>query len=551
MQTKKTKVESARGETFRIGPSVKIDPIYVAVHEWKQHLESHQVITDERKVKSYEQSTYNSSIRIAVVLKPRSTEELAMCVRIANKYSVSIYTVSKGRNWGLGSKTPVKNYSVLIELSALNTIRAYSEDYGYVVVEPGVTFQQCAEFLKFKKSKFFLNVIGGPSDASIIGNVLDRGDGIGPLSERFPYVLNYEVMLADGSIIKTGFGNFTNSEIANLFPHGVGPSLDGLFSQSSFGIVTKMTVWLSPKTDHFTMLFSNYDSDQQLSDLIDNLKPVYLSGTYRTPMYFWNDFKHLSNIRSYPWKEMGGETPLRRDVLAKFKKEYNFKKWNCMTSLYPLTKFGRQYQVKELTSFMKKAADSIHIVDQARFKVLKKINKLIPLKGFDFLVDFWENNPFLGTPYKKTVQSLWWRKKQQLVSGDPHQDRCGALWMCFVTPFSGKQLTKATKVIESMVLSHGLEPNIAFFLSNTGRYIRVFVVLIYDKDIEAEDKAARSCHTEVMDYILKQGFLCNRLDTQSMDYFKSLSSSTYKEYMVKLKNAFDPNFIMSEGRYEF
>jgi hypothetical protein len=56
-----------------------------------------------------------------------------------------------------------------------------------------------------------------------------------------------EVVLANGEIVRTGMGAMpdatTQHQSANtwqLFPYGFGPYADGIFTQSNFGIVTKM-----------------------------------------------------------------------------------------------------------------------------------------------------------------------------------------------------------------------------------------------------------------------------------------------------------------------
>ena len=56
-----------------------------------------------------------------------------------------------------------------------------------------------------------------------------------------------EIVLANGELVRTGMGALpdptTDSKSANtwqLFPYGFGPYADGLFTQSNFGIVTKM-----------------------------------------------------------------------------------------------------------------------------------------------------------------------------------------------------------------------------------------------------------------------------------------------------------------------
>ena len=55
-----------------------------------------------------------------------------------------------------------------------------------------------------------------------------------------------EIVLANGEVLRTGFGHFGTAKAANVYKYGVGPYIDGLFTQSNFGIVTKIGVWLMP-----------------------------------------------------------------------------------------------------------------------------------------------------------------------------------------------------------------------------------------------------------------------------------------------------------------
>jgi hypothetical protein len=68
-----------------------------------------------------------------------------------------------------------------------------------------------------------------------------------------------EVVLPDGTLLRTGMGALPGKEGADnptweSFQHAYGPAIDGIFSQSNFGIVTKMGFWLMPETGHRKLL---------------------------------------------------------------------------------------------------------------------------------------------------------------------------------------------------------------------------------------------------------------------------------------------------------
>jgi hypothetical protein len=75
---------------------------------------------------------------------------------------------------------------------------------------------------------------------SVIGNSLDRGWGYTPYGDNCSHICGMEVVLADGTILRTGMGQIEGAKTWQLFKNGYGPGFDGLFNQSNFGIVVKM-----------------------------------------------------------------------------------------------------------------------------------------------------------------------------------------------------------------------------------------------------------------------------------------------------------------------
>ena len=121
----------------------------------------------------------------------------------------------------------------------MNRIVSYDEQNAVMTVEPGVTFEQAAEFLRQQGSGLYLTAIGGPPDSSVLANALERGDGVGPMGDRAKYWTGLEVVLPKGECFHTGLEAFENSLSGKLAQFGLGPALEGLFLQSNLGIVTR------------------------------------------------------------------------------------------------------------------------------------------------------------------------------------------------------------------------------------------------------------------------------------------------------------------------
>ena len=80
----------------------------------------------------------------------------------------------------------------------------------------------------------------------MVGNTLDHGVTYLPYGQDMAAQCGMEVVLADGELLRTGMGAMPDNKAWHVYKRGLGPTLDQLFMQSNFGIVTKMGVWLMP-----------------------------------------------------------------------------------------------------------------------------------------------------------------------------------------------------------------------------------------------------------------------------------------------------------------
>jgi hypothetical protein len=60
------------------------------------------------------------------------------------------------------------------------------------------------------------------------------------------------------------------------FQYGYGPYIDGIFTQSNFGIVTKMGLWLMPKTEHLTYMVT-FPRDDDFEEIIEIIRSLMVN----------------------------------------------------------------------------------------------------------------------------------------------------------------------------------------------------------------------------------------------------------------------------------
>ena len=521
-----------------------------ALSEWTAALGHLFVISDPEHLRRARTATFPTSARVGAILRPANRQEVQRAVQIANRFGIPISAISTGKNWGYGSRAPV-NDAVLLDLSRLNRIVDFDEDLAYVTVEPGVTQQQLHDFLTARGSRLWMDATGSSPGCSIVANTLERGFGHTPMGDHCGCASGFEVVLPTGECIETGFSRFRNTRAGALSRWGLGPSLDGLFSQSNLGIVTRMSIWLMPAPEYFQAFF--FQTDRSIGPIVEALRPLKQNGTIRSVMHIGNDYKIFSGTRDFPWDETGSKTPLTPDVMATLRRRLRIAPWSGSGALY-----GTRNQVREARRLLRNAlrgsVDRLQFVDDRRLRLLQRLETPYRLiTGRDDLQRTLKLLPPLlalqkGIPSDKFLPSMYWRKRGPAARTlDPDVDRCGLLWCSPVAPSTAHDVEAVTRLATDVVLAHGFEPMISVSLINERSTVTT-IAITYDRDQPGDDERAIACYHVLTKQLLDIGYPPYRLSVAAMDYMDS--GGDYAQVLQSIKKALDPNGILAMGRYE-
>ena len=173
-----------------------------------------------------------------VVLRPETPEQISQILKHCNLRGIPVTT--RGGGTGLsGGALPIHG-GVVVSMSRFNRILEIDERNLQATVEPGVITQVFQEAV-IEKGLFY------PPDPSsrgtcFIGGNLAHCSG-GPRAVKYgvtrDYVLDLEVVLASGDIIRTGAKVLKNSTGYNLTQLMVG-------SEGTLGVITKVVFKLLP-----------------------------------------------------------------------------------------------------------------------------------------------------------------------------------------------------------------------------------------------------------------------------------------------------------------
>ncbi|MDX2216891.1 MAG: glycolate oxidase subunit GlcD [Oculatellaceae cyanobacterium bins.114] len=201
--------------------------------------------------------------RPALVVLPRTTEQVAELVKVCDRYQVPF--IARGAGTGLsGGGLPIEN-SVLIVTALMNRILEVDLENQRVVVQPGVINNWVTQAVS--GSGFYY--APDPSSqiiCSVGGNVAENSGGVHCLKYGVTtnHVLGLKVVLPDGSIV----------DIGNKIPEMPGYDLTGLFvgSEGTLGIATEITLRILKAPEAIHVLLADFTSveaaGQAVSDII-------------------------------------------------------------------------------------------------------------------------------------------------------------------------------------------------------------------------------------------------------------------------------------------
>jgi glycolate oxidase len=205
------------------------------------------LLTDAHSCSLYAQDVFTKDIPALAVAIPNNTEELSKVVKTATEAGNAVIPRGGGMSYTSGL-IPINSSTIMVDMSRMNNVVEINQEDMYVTVECGCTWKALHEALDGTGlrtpywgtlSGIRATVGGGLSQNAIFW-------GSGQYGTAADSVIGLEVVLSDGSVIKTGSGAQVNS--TPFFRH-FGPDLTGVFTcdNGALGFKAKATLRLIPE----------------------------------------------------------------------------------------------------------------------------------------------------------------------------------------------------------------------------------------------------------------------------------------------------------------
>jgi 4-cresol dehydrogenase (hydroxylating) len=442
--------------------------------------------------------------RILGVLSPQTPEQVRALVTTLSSAggAVSLHPYSTGRNWGLGSREPVQDNVVALDLSGLDKIRGVDLAGGWAVVEPGVTQAQLAHSLE--GTDRIVNLTASSAHTSVVGNILDRGVGL--RRPRVEDLLGLEVVLPGGDLIHVGWWPSPNSAGPAYAP-GLGPCLLHAFVQSSLGIVTAAAVHLPPRPEALRVIWLQFSPDV-LTPAIDQFRRWVSQGLAHNSLRVY-DPAAAAAYRGRPGQYLAHV---------------------CLD--------GAARAVDALSTIIMDEANHSglfstiwHADTPALAPEDRQLARLV-------------NKEYAGTPDPDDL--LLTTKTGH--SPDMMDERAGLLFFLPVIPLSGRAVEHSQSLLRQAVDETGARCGATYFTLDSDLTLAV-VAIKFNRE-QAEATRAHQALDRLYQLFTASGFTPCRLDIDHAHWVDQLSPDTAARQLVRrVKEMIDPHHVIAPGRY--
>ncbi len=468
-------------------------------HRFEAVLGPDRVVSDPAALDAYNDDySEHDPIPPALALLPDSVEQVQAIVRVAAEMRVPLTPRVAGTNVG-GLAIPPEG-GVVVDLRRMNRVVAVHADDMVAIIEPGVTQQQLKDHLEAANLPLTFGFSLGPRRSSVLANL--TLDGLTNRSLKYgamgECVAGFEVVLADGSVVKTGAWALSDVPFAKS-PF---PDLSGLFIgwQGTTGIVTKAAFHLAPKHPLSERLFiltysthATFEAMRRLSrlEVCDDIGGLS-----------WPTGKMMLGVpRPHPVPDDGEPRFfLYVDLTAEAHEELAYKRDALRGVIDALRAGGERYE------------------DPLDVETLVGLNPAMnKFASFPTDLDFLTDHPGKGLT-----------------------------WIGTYGPLS--RFDEAADHGVRIMVEHGIAPAIVSRSMKGGRFGVLRFLAIFDKKNPEEIARVRAVNLDLLRAMTQRGFVMYKTPPWALRELQSKMDPGMQALMRKVKGLLDPQGILNPGK---
>jgi 4-cresol dehydrogenase (hydroxylating) len=373
-----------------------------------------------------------------------------------------------------------------------------------------------------------------------------------------------DVVLPDGRLLHTG-GPLQQNRSRYVHRFGIGPYLDGLFSQSNFGVVVRTGVWLTPKPKNFELCIME-TSEDKIPNLIDALRELSLHGSIHSNFHIANDIAMLSILKKYPYDMLKpGEKSLSAVALQQLRRRYRMAQWSVSLGIYGSSREIAAYK-KEIKSHVAGLART-EFVDRRKYALVRWLLRNLSTPILGSILSFGHRkiagreremielipgsyDLHLGRPDSRFAHLAYFKAPGSLPANgqlDPARDNAGSVWHAPVVPATGKDTACILGIARKLYRKWDIDFYCCFARMNP-RAQFCLMGMLFNPENSDEVNRIRGLQHDLSEEINKAGYQSYRTGLSSFPSMRD-QNQNLADILSDIKAAVDPHGVFAPGRY--
>ena len=441
------------------------------------------------------------------VALPEDIEQLRAVLSVATENNVSLWVLPNTEaNGGMVGAATDRDILV-IDQSRMNNIVEVNSKAAYALVEPGVSYTQLNEYLEENRTGLWVDCDRNGLN-SVAGSIAAREFGYTAYGDHTMMQCGMEILLADGELVRLGMGAMPKSNTWQLAKYAYGPYLDGLFTQSNLGIVTKMGVWLMPAPPAYQPFAVTLKSNSDLAQAVEILRSFKVNVIIPNTVVISNTVLDAS-----PFAARAGYADGQALDTERLAADYGLGTWTLYGALYNTPpNVGVLWPMVQGAFSGIQGAEVIDLKSGAAGPVLTARENMMrgrPSAGFNNL-------------------NHWSGGQARLYAG-------------FVSPIDGRQVLKMNKLVGDTVRGSGFD-----YLTEYAVGWRSVIQRVYLPHRSEAEPRAIACLDTLIDAMAKRGYGVSHISAGYLERaLAGYDNAGMAELRGRLKQALDPGGLFA------